>query len=105
VHGIAAANAAGISTTALMLLHGLGSRIVAIQVRSVVVRIGRLVAAAAVATAAGMFAAPLIEGPPQSLAAGCLLVPAVFLLTARVLHAPEAVQLLALARRRLRHVH
>jgi putative peptidoglycan lipid II flippase len=105
VHGIAAANAVGISTTALMLLHGLGSRIVAIQVRSVVVRIGRLVAAAAVATAAGMFAAPLIEGPPQSLAAGCLLVPAVFLLTARVLHAPEAVQLLALARRRLRHVH
>ncbi|MEU0086516.1 lipid II flippase MurJ [Streptomyces sp. NPDC006274] len=105
VHGIAAANAAGISTTALLLLHGLGSRIVAIQVRSVAVRIGRLAAAAAVAAAAGMLAGPLIESPPRSLAAGCLLVPAVFLLTARALHAPEAVQLLALARRRSRHVH
>ncbi|MEW2632327.1 lipid II flippase MurJ [Streptomyces sp. NPDC048389] len=105
VHGIAAANAAGISTTALLLLRGLGSRIVAIQVRSVVIRIGRLVVAAAAATAAGLLAGPTTGGPAQSLAAGCLLVPAVFLLTARALRAPEAVHLLALARRRLRHVH
>ncbi|MGN9792330.1 murein biosynthesis integral membrane protein MurJ [Streptomyces sp. OZ13] len=105
VHGIAAANAAGISTTALLLLCGLGSRGVAIQVRSVGGRIGRLTVAAAAATAAGLLAAPLTGGPLRSLAAGCLLLPAVFLLTARALRAPEAVHLLGLARRRLLHDH
>ncbi|MGX1505720.1 UNVERIFIED_CONTAM: putative peptidoglycan lipid II flippase [Streptomyces graminofaciens] len=105
VNGIAAANAAGISTTALLLLRGLGSRGVAIQVRSVGGRIGRLTVAAAAATAAGLLAAPLTGGPLQSLAAGCLLTPAVFLLTARALRAPEAVHLLGLARRRLLHDH
>jgi putative peptidoglycan lipid II flippase len=105
VNGIAAANAAGISTTALLLLRGLGSRGVAIQVRSVGGRIGRLTVAAAAATAAGLFAAPLTGGPLQSLAAGALLLPAVFLLTARALRAPEAVHLLGLARRRLFHDH
>ncbi|MFF3287968.1 murein biosynthesis integral membrane protein MurJ [Streptomyces sp. NPDC003023] len=105
VHGIAAANAAGISTTAFLLLRGLGSRGVAIQVRPTVVRIARLAAAAAVATAAGVLAAPLVAGAVVSLAVGCLLVPAVFLLTARALHAPEALHLLDLVRRRLRHVH
>ncbi|WP_435877885.1 murein biosynthesis integral membrane protein MurJ [Streptomyces kurssanovii] len=105
VNGIAAANAAGISTTALLLLCGLGSRGVAIRVRSVGVRIGRLTVAAAAATAAGLFAAPLTGGPLRSLAVGCLLLPAVFLLTARALRAPEAVHLLGLARRRLLHDH
>ncbi|MEU0375255.1 lipid II flippase MurJ [Streptomyces sp. NPDC006283] len=105
VHGIAAANAAGISTTAFLLLRGLGSRVVAIEVRSIGVRIGRLAVAAATATAAGLFAAPLIAAPVAGLAAGCLLVPATFLLTARVLRAPEAVRLLGLVRRRSRHVH
>ncbi|WP_244258449.1 lipid II flippase MurJ [Streptomyces sp. Tu 2975] len=105
VNGIAAANAAGISTTALLLLCGLGSQGVAIQVRSVGGRIGRLTVAAAAATAAGLFTAPLTGGPLQSLAAGCLLLPAVFLLTARALGAPEAVHLLGLARRRLLHDH
>ncbi|WP_373465427.1 murein biosynthesis integral membrane protein MurJ [Streptomyces sp. V1I6] len=105
VNGIAAANAAGISTTALLLLRGLGSRGVAIEVRSVGGRIGRLTVAAATATAAGLFAAPLTGGPLQSLAAGALLLPAVFLLTARALRAPEAVHLLGLARRRLFHDH
>lgn len=61
--------------------------------------------AAAAATAAGLLAAPLTGGPLQSLAAGCLLTPAVFLLTARALRAPEAVHLLGLARRRLPHDH
>lgn len=105
VHGIAAANAAGITTTAVLLLLGLGSRGVAIEARAVGRRIGVLAVASATATAAGVLAGPLVEGAAASLAGGCLLVPAVFLLTARALRAPEAVHLLTLARRRLRHVH
>ncbi|TXS35391.1 murein biosynthesis integral membrane protein MurJ [Streptomyces sp. t39] len=103
VHGIAAANAAGISVTAVLLLHGLGSRIVVIEVRAIGLRIGRLALAAAAATCAALLAAPATGGPLASLAAGVLLVPAVFLVTARALGAPEAVHLLALVHRRLRH--
>jgi putative peptidoglycan lipid II flippase len=104
VHGIAAANAAGITTTALLLLRGLGSRVVSIRVRSIGVALARLGCAAAVAATAGLLAAPLVPGPLLSVAVGCLLVPAVFLLTALAARAPEAVQLLALTRQRFRHV-
>ncbi|MEW2550511.1 lipid II flippase MurJ [Streptomyces zhihengii] len=103
VHGIAAANAAGISVTALLLLHGLGSRVVVIEVRAIGLRIGRLALAAAAATGAALIAAPVTGGPVVTLAAGVLLVPLMFLVTARALGAPEAVHLLALVHRRLRH--
>ncbi|MFE2018957.1 lipid II flippase MurJ [Streptomyces sp. NPDC059499] len=103
VNGIAAANAVGISTAALLLLLGLGSRAVAIRVRSVVVSLGRPAAAAAVAGAAGWAAAPAIGHPALSLAAGCVLVPAAFLLTGLALRAPEVVHLLALTRQRFLH--
>ncbi|MEU3045522.1 lipid II flippase MurJ [Streptomyces sp. NPDC006984] len=103
VQGIAAANAAGISTTALLLLNGLGSRVVAIEVRAIGLRIARLVLAAAAAAAAALLAAPATGSAPVSLAVGALLVPLVFLGAARALGAPEAVHLLALVRRRLRH--
>ncbi|MEU1280166.1 lipid II flippase MurJ [Streptomyces sp. NPDC005805] len=105
VHGIAAANAAGITATAVLLLHGLGSRVVAIEVRAIGVRIARLLLAAAAAVTAALLTAPLTGGPVLSLAAGALLVPAVFLGAARALGAPEALHLLALVRRRLRHDH
>ncbi|MYX75959.1 virulence factor MviN, partial [Streptomyces sp. SID3915] len=56
------------------------------------------------AGAAGRLAAPLVPGPAVlSLAAGCLLVPTVFYLTARALGAPEAVHLPALVRQRFTH--
>lgn len=103
VHGIAAANAAGISVTALLLLHGLGSRVVVIEVRAIGLRLGRLVLAAAAATGAALLASPATGGALASLAAGILIVPVVFLATARALGAPEAVHLLALVHRRLRH--
>lgn len=103
VNGIAAANAVGISTAALLLLLGLGSRAVAIRVRAVAVSLGRPAAAAAVAGAAGWAAAPAIGHPALSLAAGCLLVPAAFLLTGLALRAPEVVHLLALTRQRFLH--
>ncbi|MFJ6054856.1 virulence factor MviN, partial [Streptomyces sp. NPDC092307] len=77
-HGIAAANAAGISTTAALLLTGLGTRIIAIQVRRVAGSIGRLGVAAVAAAALGWIAGPMIPDPMLSAALGCLLVPAMF---------------------------
>ncbi|MGW0551255.1 murein biosynthesis integral membrane protein MurJ, partial [Streptomyces altiplanensis] len=58
VHGIAAANAVGISTTALLLLGGLGSRVVPIRVRAVSASFARLAVAAAAAAPPGGAAAP-----------------------------------------------
>ncbi|GAA1527754.1 lipid II flippase MurJ [Streptomyces albidochromogenes] len=104
VHGIAAANAVGISTTALLLLGGLGSRVVPIRVRTVAASLARLAAAAAAAAAAGCAAAPLTPGGPLlGVAAGCVLVPAVFVLCGLAVRAPEVVHLLALTRQRFRH--
>ncbi|AZK98582.1 virulence factor MviN [Streptomyces sp. SID5473] len=105
VYGIAAANAAGISTTALLLLRGLGSRVVPIRVRAITPALGRLALAAGCAAAAGRLAAGTIEAALPSLAVGCLLVPAVFTVTGLAVRAPEVVHLLALIRQRIaRHV-
>ncbi|QDY78745.1 murein biosynthesis integral membrane protein MurJ [Streptomyces qinzhouensis] len=105
VYGIAAANAAGISTTALFLLRGLGSRVVPIRVRAITPALGRLALAAGCAAAAGRLAAGTIEPALPSLAVGCVLVPAVFTVTGLAVRAPEVVHLLALIRQRIaRHV-
>ncbi|MFJ8229567.1 lipid II flippase MurJ [Streptomyces sp. NPDC094448] len=105
VYGIAAANAAGISTTALLLLRGLGSRVVPIRVGAITPALGRLALAAGCAAAAGRLAAGTIEPALPSLAVGCLLVPAVFTVTGLAVRAPEVVHLLALIRQRIaRHV-
>ncbi|MGW7054140.1 lipid II flippase MurJ [Streptomyces sp. NPDC054887] len=104
VYGIAAANAVGISTTALLLLGGLGSRVVPIRVRTVAAALARLTVAAAAAAAAGWAAAPVTPGGPLlSVAAGCVLVPAVFVLSGLAVRAPEVVHLLALTQQRFRH--
>ncbi|MEI7031162.1 lipid II flippase MurJ [Streptomyces pratensis] len=100
VDGIATANALGISTAALLLLMGLGTRVVPIRARAVAVSLGRLTGAALAAGAAGWAAAPVLDDPVLSLAAGCLLVPAVFVLTGLALRSPEVTSLLALIRRR-----
>lgn len=104
VYGITASNALGITVTAVLLLRGLGSRVVSIRVRGVALTLARLAAAAVVACAAGLFAAPLIRWAPASLAAGCLLVPCVFAAAALALRAPEVVGLFDLTKRRFRHV-
>ncbi|MEV7521620.1 lipid II flippase MurJ [Streptomyces sp. NPDC091371] len=91
--GIAAANAAGITTTAVLLLTGLGSRIIAIQVRRVAVSIGRLGVAAVAACATGWIAGPMIPDPLLSAALGCLLVPAMFGATGMAIHALEVTAL------------
>ncbi|MEU9030334.1 lipid II flippase MurJ [Streptomyces sp. NPDC048383] len=91
--GIAAANAAGISTTAVLLLTGLGSRIIAIQVRRVAVSIGRLAVAAVAACGTGWLAGPMIPDPLLSAALGCLLVPAMFGATGMAIRALEVTAL------------
>ncbi|MFB7257884.1 murein biosynthesis integral membrane protein MurJ [Streptomyces nojiriensis] len=92
-YGIAAANAAGISTTAVLLLTGLGSRIIAIQVRRVVGSIGRLAVAAVAAAGTGWIAGPKIPDPMLSAALGCLLVPAMFGATGMAIRALEVTAL------------
>ncbi|MFJ8858015.1 lipid II flippase MurJ [Streptomyces sp. NPDC102451] len=103
VNGIAAANAVGISTAALLMLLGLGRRAVAVRAGAVALSLARPAAAAAVAAAAGRLATDLVPGPVPGLAAGCLAVPVAFLLAGLVLRMPEAVQLPALIRRRFPH--
>ncbi|MER5551839.1 lipid II flippase MurJ [Streptomyces sp. NPDC002793] len=103
VNGIAAANAVGISTAALLMLLGLGSRAVAVRAGAVALSLARPAAAAAVAAAVGRLATDLAPGPVAGLAAGCLLVPTAFLLAGIVFRAPEALHLLALIRQRFPH--
>jgi putative peptidoglycan lipid II flippase len=104
VHGIAAANAAGILTAALLLLHGLGARVVAIDVRRVAAGLARLLLAAAVATAAGWGAARFLTDPLAGAAAGGLTVLVVFASVAHLVRAPEVPQLFATVKRRFAHV-
>ncbi|MFF1561044.1 murein biosynthesis integral membrane protein MurJ, partial [Streptomyces sp. NPDC058279] len=92
-YGIAAANAAGITATAALLLTGLGSRIVPIQVRRVAVSIGRLAVAAFAACGTGWIAGPMIPDPLLSAALGCLLVPAMFGATGMAMRALEITAL------------
>ncbi|MGK5501212.1 lipid II flippase MurJ [Streptomyces sp. URMC 125] len=104
VHGIAAANAAGITTTALLLLGGLRTRILPIRAGAVTAGLGRLAAAAAVAGAAGWAAAPLLPSPLPTALAGGVVVPAAFAGAALAVRAPEVPQLLTALTRRFRHV-
>ncbi|GHG93940.1 murein biosynthesis integral membrane protein MurJ [Streptomyces lanatus] len=94
--GIAAANAAGITLTALLLLLGLGPRTVPVHPGRVVAELLRPVLAAVVATGAGLLCAGLFASPAASLAACCTCVTAVFLLLARLLDAAGTRRLLSL---------
>ncbi|MFG3128617.1 murein biosynthesis integral membrane protein MurJ [Streptomyces tendae] len=62
VTGIAAANAAGITVTAALLLAGMGPRSVPVRIRRVLGDLGRPVLAAAAATGAGALAAARFTG-------------------------------------------
>ncbi|WP_434097247.1 lipid II flippase MurJ [Streptomyces pharetrae] len=86
--GIAAANAAGISLTAALLLAGTRRRgVVPIRVRPVLGELSRPLRAALVATLAGAFVASRLAAPGPSLAAGLLTVTVVFALLGRALGA------------------
>ncbi|MGW0336820.1 murein biosynthesis integral membrane protein MurJ [Streptomyces sp. NPDC003011] len=87
VAGIAAANAAGITVTAALLLAGTGPRSVPIRTRRVLAELSRPLRAATVATLAGAFVASRVESAVPGLAAGAATVAAVFVLLARALDA------------------
>nr|WP_256252056.1 lipid II flippase MurJ [Streptomyces sp. yr375] len=106
VYGIAAANATGITVTALVLLAGMGPRSVPVSVRGVLRELSRPVRAAVVATLAGALAAAQFTDPLAALAAGGFTVTAVFLLLGRALGAQGIVSALRSVRsatRRLSH--
>ncbi|MCZ4117955.1 murein biosynthesis integral membrane protein MurJ [Streptomyces sp. H39-S7] len=103
IHGIAGANAAGITATAVLLLRGLGTRVIAIRAGTVAAGLGRLVVAAAAACAAGWATAHLLPGPLLSLTVCCLVVPAVATATAAAVRVPEIPHLLATVKRKLPH--
>ncbi|MGV9500549.1 murein biosynthesis integral membrane protein MurJ [Streptomyces sp. NPDC003642] len=100
VIGIAAANAAGITVTAALLLAGMGPRGIPIRTRRVLAGLGRPLAAAAAATAAGAWVASRLAFPASpdptdlagssgspllALTAGALTVAVVFLTLGRAL--------------------
>ncbi|ELP62697.1 putative integral membrane protein MviN [Streptomyces turgidiscabies Car8] len=101
VCGIAAANAAGITLSAALLLYGMGPRSVPIRTRQVVVELSKPVRAALCATAAGAFVTSRIDGPVAGLAAGTATVTVVYFLLGRLMRA-QAVQSFVLALRSAR---
>nr|WP_208036603.1 lipid II flippase MurJ [Streptomyces cyanogenus] len=107
VTGIAAANAAGITVTAVLLLAGTGRRGVPIRTRPVLRELSRPLVAALVAAPAGAWAAGLPAAPLGGLAAGGATVTVVFLVLGTALgvqgFAPAFRPVRTLARR-LAHV-
>ena len=97
--GIAAANAAGITLTAFLLLGGLAARSIPLHRGEVLARLARLAVAALSAAVAGWVpAAVLHAGPLPTAVLGALVVPAVFAAVALALRVPEAEPLRALPR-------
>jgi putative peptidoglycan lipid II flippase len=104
VYGIAAANALGITATALLLLRGLGARVIAIDGARVAVGLLRLLLAAGAAAAAGWAVAEQVPGALLGSLAGGVVVLIVFASMALLLRAPEVPQLFATVKKRLAHV-
>jgi putative peptidoglycan lipid II flippase len=99
--GIAAANAAGISVAALLLLHGLAARMIPINVPRLLARLARLATAAVAAVAAGWAGSSLVPSPLAAVALGCLLVPAAFAAAVLALRLLEATPPVFAVKRRL----
>ncbi|WP_405465751.1 murein biosynthesis protein MurJ [Streptomyces jietaisiensis] len=108
VCGIAAANAAGVTLSAVVLLYGMGARSVPVRIRAVLAELGRPVRAALVAAALGTFCASRPDSPVLGLALGSVVVAVVFVLVAWALGAqPIAPAVHSVTRsvsRRLAHV-
>ncbi|MCA1221757.1 murein biosynthesis integral membrane protein MurJ [Streptomyces sp. 8L] len=95
VLGIAAANALGISLTAVLLLAGLGRRSVPVRIPHVAAGLAKLSAAAGAATVAGALCVSVLPGRYLALTAASLALAVVFLAAAVALRAPEADTVLA----------
>lgn len=106
VTGIAAANATGITVTAVLLLAGTGPRSVPIHTRRVLAELSRPVRAAVTATVVGTFAAGRPADPLTGLAAGITTVTVVFVLLGWALDAQgfaSALRSVGTVTRRLAH--
>ncbi|WP_326582726.1 murein biosynthesis protein MurJ [Streptomyces sp. NBC_00481] len=103
VLGIAAANAIGITVTALLLLYGMGDRAVPIRTRQVVTEMSRPVRAAVAAGVVGMYCADRIDSPVLGLAVGGAVVAFVFVLLASAMGASGVTPALRSVTRRLPH--
>ena len=101
--GLAAANATGITLTAVLLLVGIRTRGVALRLRTVLLDQARLLAAAAVATGAAYLAArPIGTHALLSVLLGAVVGVAAFVLAAAALRAPVVTGPLATLVARLR---
>ncbi|WP_345037249.1 murein biosynthesis integral membrane protein MurJ [Streptomyces sannanensis] len=100
-HGIAAANAFGITVTAVLLLRGLGRYTVTVATRQIAGRLARLTAAALAATGTGWAAAAFVGPPVLAVAAGAAACTGVFLAAGRSLR----VAVIPLPRKREHAVH
>ncbi|SFN46329.1 putative peptidoglycan lipid II flippase [Streptomyces sp. cf124] len=104
VLGIAAANAFGITLTALLLLYGMGGRAVPIRTRQVVTEMSRPVRAAVSAGVVGMYCADRIDSAVLGLAVGGAVVALVFVLLAWAMDASGVTPALRSVTRRLADV-
>ncbi|MDX3643626.1 murein biosynthesis integral membrane protein MurJ [Streptomyces sp. MB09-02B] len=104
VLGIAAANAVGITLTALLLLYGMGGRAVPIRTRQVVTEMSRPVRAAVAAGVVGMYCADRIDSPVLGLTVGGAVVAFVFVLLAWAMGASGVTPALRSVTRRLADV-
>lgn len=104
VCGIAAANAGGITLSALLLLCGMGRRSVPIRTRRVVAELGKPVRAALVAGAVGAFCASRAHSPLVGLVLGGTVVTVVFAVLAWALGVQALAPVLRSLKRRLPHV-
>ncbi|MER6731133.1 lipid II flippase MurJ [Streptomyces puniciscabiei] len=95
--GIAAANAAGITLTALLLLLGTGARSIPVRVPRVVAELAKPVRAALCAAGAGAVCARPFTSPAAAVAVGCVSVTAVFLALVWALDVADARTVLARA--------
>ncbi|MFI6644663.1 lipid II flippase MurJ [Streptomyces sp. NPDC050504] len=102
--GIAAANALGISTTAVLLLCGVRRHGIPLATGDICRSLARLAVAAVAATAAGTLAAGVPDGSPAAIALAAVAAAAAFLTVASLVGATEVVSLLASVSRRLAHV-
>ncbi|MFJ8310901.1 MULTISPECIES: murein biosynthesis integral membrane protein MurJ [unclassified Streptomyces] len=101
--GIAAANALGISLTALLLLWGSGRRRTALPTRWACGQLARLLVAACAATAACEWAADITSNPLLALLVGAFAACVAFALVARLLRVREFCLLFRPVTRKLWH--
>ncbi|MET9497147.1 lipid II flippase MurJ [Streptomyces sp. NPDC006552] len=104
VGGIAAANALGITFTAVLLLTAMDRRSVPVRLPAVLLELGKTLLAAVAAAGAGLLCAAGPGHPLAALAAGSLAIAAVFLLLLWALNVQAFLPAVRIATRKLRNV-